>query len=183
MKSKGYRDRISTYRAYRQRSGSMRKPMVTDWIQAMSVFFGIIIWVWQYVVHDRALQLDRRQAVQDLIIAGQSDAIIDSSKAIAKRIAQKNVDYSDWQLRTDLIPFHAHLDAWAFCYRHRICESQLVLEHTCEDAVNFDKLAKRMRASSDGKFFSSLGGPLEEMIAICKKRAGDGVSRGLDDAR
>lgn len=152
----------------KHRAQKNQGPLVTDWIQSLSVLIGLAIWIWQYAIYDHEQSEKKKEAVYQLIIAGQSESIMESAKDISNRISARNVELDDWALRSDLIPIHANLDAWAFCYSHDLCERKLVLSYTCKDVINFSNVAREMKAASHGIFFQKLSDPLQELISDCR---------------
>lgn len=143
-------------------------PLVTDWIQAVAVAFGIVAAVWQFVIHDRQANRQSRQAVVDLIVAGQSDVLVSAAQAAInwpeKLAPSRELD----EIVAKLLPLEAHLEAWAFCYEQSLCERALVLEYSCNNVLSLSFLKSQISEGSNRTRFTYTSAAMKKLVADCE---------------
>lgn len=120
------------------------KPSITDWIQALAVTMGVAYAAWEFILHDRAQEKLKKEAVLQLMLSGQNESISKSAHEIQKVFSElrKNDEASieDWvKLQAIYFPIQAHLSAWGFCYHNNMCDKKLTEAYICENLLDFDK--------------------------------------------
>lgn len=145
----------------------MDKPHITDWIQAIIVTVGIVVAGWEFVLHDRSFENQKKQAVVDLMISGQNESITQSVKLLAN-VYMSNKQYNKTEAMDTylkLIPLQQYYDSWAFCYTSGLCDGKLTLDYVCGDAIKFNQVASKLLGESAGDKDQS------KLITDCRARA------------
>jgi hypothetical protein len=118
-------------------------PSVTDWIQACAVVTGIAVGIWQFVIHDQDLEQQRRKAVIDLIIVGQSSEIATAYKTIfslGEATDDRAKKFADPLVIANLLAFEQYLNAWGFCYQTGLCDQALSVLYICPSVRLYSSL-------------------------------------------
>lgn len=120
------------------------KSSITDWIQALAVTVGVAFATWEFVLHDRAQEHLKKEAVLQLIVSGQNESISSSAQQIQQvfneLMNKKDATREEWvNLQTIYFPIQAHLSAWGFCYHNEMCDRDLTEAYICENIVDFDQ--------------------------------------------
>ena len=120
------------------------KSSITDWIQALAVTIGVIFALREFILHDRAQERLKKEAVLQLIVSGQNESISKSAQNIQhvfnRLKKKKDATREEWvNLQTVYFPIQAHLSAWGFCYHNNMCDRALTEAYICENLVDFDK--------------------------------------------
>lgn len=131
----------------------MRNSSITDWIQAIAVVVGVGFAIRELVIYDRASELNQRAAVSNLLLAGQSDAVMDAYRELLR--GKKNMKESgalsetEWfDLQLAVSPIKEHFLTWSFCYSASLCDRSLVLDAVCFRAKTYEKIMKEMRPAT-----------------------------------
>lgn len=143
---------------------------VTDWIQAVAVVIGIAVGIWQFVIHDRDSELQRRKSVVDLIVAGQSTEIQNAYKIIIKYIIDKDSQPQPWKdggSFAGLIPFEQYMQAWGFCYQQNLCDQKLTLLFTCSQVDVYWRLLNDSYNTLRRESILIVQEPLRELMRGC----------------
>jgi len=151
-------------------------PSITDWIQTIAVVSGIAVGVWQFVIHDRDAELQRRKAVTDLLIAGQSDGV---SKAMgipfAWRINPPDISPEGIaKIQQDMMPLETYVEAWGLCYSNGLCDKKLSAEASCDYVGVYDGVTKLLYNATKRRVLIEHDPSLTALVNECRQR---------DDAR
>jgi len=122
----------------------MRSPSITDWIQTVVVVVGITAALWEFVLHDRDLEKQRKQFVFNLIVAGFDASHSESNKEFFEVYTGKKKINKDNALDVllKLIPLQTYYDSWGYCYNTMLCDRQLTIDYICGDVIKFNEVKK-----------------------------------------
>ena len=147
------------------------KPSITDWVQALAVTIGVVFAMREFVLHDRAQERLRKEAVLQLIISGQNESISESAQKIQEVFSQlmkkKDTTREEWvNLQTIYFPIQAQLSAWGFCYHNNMCEKNLTEAYICKNLVDFDKFRVIVNQKVGNSDFTREKG-YETLLNVC----------------
>lgn len=154
----------------------MRSSSITDWIQALAVVIGVAFATREFVLHDRAQERLKKEAVLQLIISGQNDSISSSAQKLQQAFTalqrQDNTTAAQWgELQTLYFPIQAYLSAWGFCYHNHMCERELTEAYICNSLVDFDKFRALVNEKVNKANFSREKG-YAALLEVCLSKPG-----------
>lgn len=147
----------------------LRRPSITDWIQALVVVIGIAFALWEFVLRDREDEHDRREAVRNMISASQSNSVFKAYQALFSFYRQyKNagrISEGKWDdILHAVTPLKEHFLTWAYCYANSLCNEELALKYVCFRVLSYEELMKHLAT----KAHVTRGGTGEEEdISVC----------------
>ena len=154
------------------------RPSITDWIQAIAVVFGIAVGLWQFVIVDRSNEHMQRQAVFDLIMAGQTETQLAALRLLASEVhgvatkssvLGKGTISMELSLAIDTI--ETYMDAWGFCYDKQLCAQTLALQYICERAVTLDVIRSLLFAITGASASESDHNQYRQLVHQCKRHS------------
>lgn len=150
------------------------KPSITDWIQAIAVTIGIAFAIREFVLHDRAQERLKKEAVMQLIVSGQSDSISNSAQSIQEvfgtLMKKENATVQEWQkLQAIYFPLQAYLSAWGFCYHNNMCDQGLTEGYICDTLVDFDQFREVVNQKAGNAEFTRETG-YSALLKVCASK-------------
>ena len=150
------------------------KPSITDWIQAIAVTIGIAFAIREFVLHDRAQEQLKKEAVLQLIVSGQNESISKSAQQIQQVYGElrkkQNPSQEEWEnLQMIYFPIQAYLSAWGFCYHNNMCNPALTEAYICNSLVDFDKFRVEVNKRANKPDFTREEG-YAALLNVCESK-------------
>lgn len=150
------------------------KASITDWIQALAVTIAIAFATWEFVLHDRAQEQLKKEAVLQLIINGQNESISNSSQQLLELFQQlqqtADAPPEDWQkLQAVYFPVQSYLSAWGFCYHNDMCDQALTEAYICKNLVDFDQFRAMVNNKANTPNFTREEG-YAALLKVCQAK-------------
>ncbi len=123
----------------------MRKPSVTDWIQATAVVLALALAFYELVLAEDLSAREQRKRAADMIAKGTNETILESAEALLRYYKEPfNPNVGAMDVLFDLTPFSEYLLEWSICYDHGICDAELSLKYACRSVPMYEEAAQNI---------------------------------------
>ncbi|MGB0496062.1 MAG: hypothetical protein ACPGJI_06880 [Kangiellaceae bacterium] len=159
-----------------------KKPSITDWIQSLAVFFGVMFAIYEFVLHDRTLEREKVLYTMKLLEKGQSSRI---EKAVSDFTVDvkygfdyvlkakkegRNIEEVDSKKEFSemMSPLLYYFESWSLCYTNDLCIKEISKEYACGSVPAIIESIDDAISLHDGAYVSASSHFLK-FNEICKR--------------